>query len=153
MRWTLIIIPFLVVGCGTEPAAPLPPVDETLLPIEVVALAQVAHPNDPVVARISNGSNEVVYENLCGGQLEGFGFIPGEWNGSYGFARVCLYDRGEHGTPGLRGIQPGASVLDTFYVNDQSYAGSWRFNFDLEDRDGDLLPLEHRVSQPFEVVR
>jgi hypothetical protein len=153
MHWTLIVIPFLVAACSTEAAAPMPPVDEASLQVEVIALAQVAHPNDPVVARISNGSSEVLYENLCGGQLEGFGFVPGEWNGSYGYGRVCMYDSRENGTSGLRPIQPGASVLDTFYVNDQAYAGSWRFNFDLQDRDGDLLPLERRVSQPFEVVR
>jgi hypothetical protein len=153
MRLALIIIPFLVAACGTEAAAPLPPVDERSLQVEVVALTQVAHPNDPVMARISNRSSEVVYENLCDGGLEGFGFIPGKWNGSYGFGRACIYDLREERTPSLRPIQPGASVLDTFYVNAQSYAGSWRFNFDLQDRDSDLLPLERRVSQSFAVVR
>lgn len=43
--------------------------------------------------------------------------------------------------------------MDTFYVNSLAYAGRWRFNFDLQDRDGDLLPLEQRVSQPFTVIR
>ena len=153
MRRTWMFLPSIVAACGgSDPAAPLPPVDEAALEVEVVALAQAVHPLDPVVARIINHSTEVVYENLCAGQLEGYGFVPGEWNGSYGFGRAC-FAGADMGTAGLRPIGPGASVLDTFYVNSLAYAGSWRFNFDLQDRDGDLLPLERRVSQPFLVTR
>ncbi len=145
----------LLASCGGDETVPLdpalPPVDETSLRVEVAALVEIARPNDPVVARITNLSAEVVYENLCDGGIEGFGFVPGEWNASYGVGRVCLLAGGQHG--GLRAISPGESVLDTFSVNSQAYAGSWRFYFDLQDRDGDLLPLDQRVSEPFTVIR
>jgi hypothetical protein len=93
-----------------------------------------------------------VYENLCAGQIEGFGFVPGQWNGSYGTAKVCAYSSHVPGS-GLRPIAPGASVEDTLHINGQTYAGLWRFQFDIRDADGDQLPLEQRVSEPFEVVR
>jgi len=90
MRRTWMFLPSIVAACGgSDSAAPLPPVDEAALEVEVVALAQTVHPLDPVVARITNRSTEVVYENLCGGALEGYGYVPGEWNGSYGYGRAC----------------------------------------------------------------
>ena len=144
----------LLASCGGDETVPLdpaqPPVDEMSLRVEVAALVEIARPNDPVVARITNLSAEVVYENLCDGGIEGFGFVPGEWNASYGVGRAGMLAAG-HGA--LRAISPGESVLDTFSVNSQAYAGSWRFYFDLQDRDGDLLPLDQRVSEPFTVIR
>ena len=159
MRWTLLALVVAVTSCGASESTgpftplPLPPIDEAALDVRVVALVRVAHPLDPVVARISNRSAEVVYENLCGGELEGFGYVPGEWNASYGFARACLAGGGPPKAPYLRPIEPGSSVVDTFYVNDLAYFGSWRFNFDLQDGDGDLLPRARRISEPFQVSR
>jgi hypothetical protein len=129
----------------------LPPIDEASLRVEVAALVEIARPMDLVVARITNLSAEVVYENLCDGGIEGLQF--GAWNGSYGVNRACPYAAGQDSWSGLRPIDPGMSVLDTFFVNHQAYAGQWRFKFDLQDRDGDLLPLDQRVSQPFTVIR
>jgi hypothetical protein len=34
-----------------------------------------------------------------------------------------------------------------------SGAGQWRFDVDLRDGEGDVLPLAQRVSEPFEVIR
>jgi hypothetical protein len=158
MRWSYMLIPALLVGCSSNETEPLnpalpPPVDEASLHVEVTALVKTARPRDAVIARITNHSAEVVYENLCAGWLEGFGYVPGEWNGSFGYGRACAYTGGEERAPGLRPIDPGKSVVDTFFVNDMAYAGQWRFNFDLRDRDGDLLPMDRRVSQAFTVIR
>jgi hypothetical protein len=156
MRWKWLFIPAVLASCGGNEPAPLDPalqpVDESALHVEVVALVKVARPLDEVVARITNHSAEVVYESLCDGGLEGFGYVPGQWNLSFGVARACPLG-GSYPTGSLRSIESGASVLETFHVNSQSYAGSWRFYFHLQDREGDLLPLQQRVSQPFTVIR
>ena len=147
-------LPLFVLGLASckEATVPVPQVDETQLRVQVTASASSYRPLDPAIARITNLSSVTVYENLCAGQIEGFGFVPGEWNGSYGSGRACIYS-GHIPGPGFRPIAPGSSVEDTLHINGEAYAGRWRFQFDIYDSDGDLLPLEQRVSEPFEVVR
>jgi hypothetical protein len=152
MRLDRIVIALALLGCG-EPVTPAAPVDETQLRAHVTSLAASYHPHDPAIARITNLSEVTIYENLCAGEIEGFGYVPGEWNASFGTSRFCYdYDPRIPG-PNYRAIPPGASVLDTLSINGQAYAGQWRFQFDLRDADGDLLPLDQRVSAPFLVVR
>jgi hypothetical protein len=134
-------------------AAPSPPIDESRLAVRVEALAPSYRPLDPAVARITNQSPVTVYENLCGGLLEGYGYVPGEWNGSYGTARVCYESSDRIPGPNFRPISPGSSVDITLPINDSAYAGQWRFNVDLRDAEGDVLPLAQRASEPFEVIR
>jgi hypothetical protein len=152
MRLDRLVIALVLFGCS-EPAAPAAPVDETHLRARVTSLAASYHPHDPAIARITNQSEVTIYENLCAGQIEGFGYVPGEWNGSFGTARVCYdYDDRILG-PNYRAISPGASVEDTLSINGEAYAGQWRFQFDLRDSEADLLPLDQRVSAPFLVAR
>lgn len=152
MRFHLSLLAFGLAACE-EPAAPVPPVDETQLRVQVTALASSYRPLDPAIARITNLSAATVYENMCAGQIEGFGFVPGQWNGSYGTGRACLSHSNHIPGPNYRPIAPGASVEDTLHINGQSYAGLWRFQFYIHDAEGDLLPLEQRVSEPFEVLK
>jgi hypothetical protein len=146
--------PLLILGLASckEVSAPVPQVDETQLRVRVTASASTYRPLDPARARITNLSSVTVYENVCAGQIEGFGFVPGEWNGSYGSGRACVYSSRIPGR-GFRAIAAGASVEDTLHINGEAYTGLWRFHFDIYDADGDLLPLEQRVSAPFEIVR
>ena len=157
IRLTLLAAAVALCACNpaevVEPATPFDTavtVDEATLDVSVEALATVVHPLDPVVARISNNSGVTIYESLCGGQIEGWGYVPGKWNGSYGSGRGCDLESLTL-KRNYRAIQPGATVLDTFYINSRAYAGQWRFNFVLQDPNGDLLPLEKRVSQAFTV--
>ena len=152
MRFYFSLLALGLAACE-ETAAPVPPIDVTQLRVQVTALASSYRPLDLAIARITNLSSATVYENLCAGQIEGFGFVPGQWNGSYGTGRACFSQSNR--IPGLnfRPIPPGTSVDDTLHINGQAYAGLWRFQFDIHDAEGDLLPLEYRVSQPFEVHR
>ena len=152
MRFHPFLFALGLTACN-EPAALTPPVDETQLKVEVTALASSYRPLDPATARITNHSAVTVYENMCAGQIEGFGFVPGEWNGSYGTGRACFAQSNRIPGENFRPIQPGASVEDTLHINVQAYAGLWRFQFNIHDAEGDLLPLEQRVSQPFQVLR
>ncbi len=156
MRFPLTLLAFiLVVGLAAcaDPAASVPPIDETQLRVQVTASSTSYRPLDPATARITNHSAVTVYENLCAGQIEGFGFVPGEWNGSYGTGRACLAPGGPTSGPNYRPIGPGSTVEDTLHINGEAYAGLWRFQFDIRDGEGDVLPLEQRVSEPFEVLR
>lgn len=151
MRYPLGLCLAGLVGCAASTEV-VPPINEAALDVQVLADAARYRPLDAVVVRVHNRSDETVYENRCDGSLEGFGFIPGQWNGSYGSARVCLFDAGQAPTgPGFLAIAPGASVVDTFFVNSQAYAGQWRVRLDLRDADNDPLPLARRVSAAFTV--
>jgi hypothetical protein len=141
MRLGLQLVAVTLLGCR-EADAPVPPVDETQLKAQITALAASYRPLDPAVARITNLSPVTIYEHRCAGKIVGFG----EWGG----ACWSLSDRIPG--PNYRPIPSGSSVEDTLYINALASAGQWRFQFDLRDAEGDLLPLAERVSPPFVVV-
>ena len=154
MNPRLLIITLLLIACGDPDAPGEGAIDEAGIAVRVEADRGRYRPLDPVVVRITNQSDHTVFENLCAGELEGYGFVPGEWNGSYGEARVCYVDPGVPPDGwGYRSIPPASSVVDTFFVNSQAYEGQWRVRLDLRDIENDSLPLNRQMTPAFRVDR
>lgn len=107
-------------------------------------------PLDPVYVRTTNRTARTVYDDHCAGGLEGFEFLH-EWNGSYGFGRACLWPEPDAWRTHSVAIPPGATHVDTLYVNGQAYSGTWRVALSLRDGAGDALPAAQRVSNTFRV--
>lgn len=147
-----LLIILALTGCA-DPIAPGDgAIDESRLDVRVRADRSRYEPLDPVIVRITNESDVAIFENLCAGELEGYGFVPGEWNASYGAARICLDDPGVPPEGwGFRRIMPGGSAVDTFFVNSEAYEGKWRVQLDLRDAENDSLPLSLRITQTFRV--
>jgi hypothetical protein len=89
MRLDRMVIALALWGCR-EPVATAAPVDETQLQAHVTSLAASYYPHDPAIARITNQSEVTIYENLCAGEIEGFGYVPGEWNASFGLRDFAM---------------------------------------------------------------
>jgi len=142
----LALLPLALLGCrdGTAPALALGLVN-------VQAARTEYRPMDLVVVTTTNRSDQVVYDDHCGGELQGFEFL-GRWNGSYGAARACADVETEQLTNHRVAIPPGATHVDEFHVNGQAYAGSWRVELLLSDAAGRLLPQSARVTNTFRVV-
>jgi hypothetical protein len=49
---------------------------------------------DPVLVTIANRTSESVYQELCEGALEGYGYEPGRWTSSYGEVHSCANPAG-----------------------------------------------------------
>jgi hypothetical protein len=128
------------------------PVDQDKLDIEIRTLQAVYQPLDLAVAHITNHSGAPVFRDLCSGHIEGRRAPDDEWNGSFGSGRACALPAGIP-PPAPQRIEPGETVSDTLPINGNSYAGEWRFQYYLRDADGDLLPLDERISNVFRVVR
>jgi hypothetical protein len=109
--------------------------------------------NQQLLVRIKNGTDRIIYDDRCGGEVQGFEYI-GKWNASYGASRSC----GSTGNPPLPlpdwrassiAIQPGDTYIDTFPINGAAYPGTWRVELALRDKNGELLRLDQRISNLF----
>lgn len=146
-----LIIAAVLPACDSAPTA-RNEVDESRLDIEIRTLQEAYRPLDLAVARITNRSDVPVFRDLCSGQIEGRRTAADEWNGSYGSGRACAVPAGRP-YPESQRVAAGETVTDTLPINSEAYEGEWRFQYFLYDDDGDLLPLEARISNVFRVVR
>ena len=107
-------------------------------------------PVQMIVVTTLNQSGLVIYDDHCGGETQGFEFLQ-RWNGSYGEGRMCMDSWSSLANPGVA-IPSGTLHSDTFYVNNQSYTGTWRVNLALRNSKGELLPESLRISNAFRVL-
>jgi hypothetical protein len=144
-RHVLIVLACAISACGGtgEPSAPGGP-------ISVRTDRSDYRPLDVVLVATTNRTGRTLYDDHCGGEVQGFEYL-GRWNGSYGSARACLALDADDRRASRVAIPPGATHLDTMYVNGRAYTGTWRVALDLLDEDGAPLPEERRVSEPFRV--
>jgi len=107
-------------------------------------------PGQLIIVTTTNRSDHVVYDDHCGGEVQGFEFL-GRWNASYGAMRACyLFDRA--GAHALEVPIPGGSThADTFHVNGQAYSGTWRVRLYLRGENGVSIPESQAVSNTFRV--
>lgn len=120
--------------------------------VEIRTLKSVYRPLELAVAVIHNAGAEPIFRDPCAGHIEGRRTPNDPWNGSYGSGRACALTGGQEYPKPVR-IGPGESMSDTLHINSLAYEGEWRFQFQLFDARGKLLPLEQRVSNVFQVVR
>lgn len=106
-------------------------------------------PYDRIVVSTRVATADTTFDDHCGGGVEGFEYL-GTWNGSFGGGRTCLRGQPVAGRDRIP-IPPGTVHMDTFYVNERAYTGTWRVELWLRDRAGVLFPLEQRVSNTFRV--
>jgi hypothetical protein len=116
--------------------------------VEIRTLHNTYRPLDLVIVHVTNRLQEPIFNDLCGGEIEGRGFPELGWNGSYGTGRVCMFDP----EPQPIRIDPGETIRDSLHVNHVSYVGEWRFNLLLRDAQGAVLPEHLRVSNTFLVL-
>jgi hypothetical protein len=107
---------------------------------------------DMIVVTTRNESAAVIYDDHCGGEVQGFEYL-GYWNASYGVGRGCSFVESERLPEHQIAIPPGTEHVDVFHVNGHAYAGTWRVELLLRDAAGNELPLRRRVSNTFRVVR
>ena len=144
----LALLSLALLGCrdGTAPAF-------SLGLVSVQAARTEYRPMDFVVVTTTNRSNQVVYDDHCGGEMQGFEYL-GRWNGSFGSGRACAeVGTGQPMDHHLVAIPPGATHVDELPVNDRAYAGTWRVELLLRDAAGRLLPERARITDTFRVVR
>lgn len=107
-------------------------------------------PNQLIIVRTTNRSGRLVYDDHCGGEVQGFEFLK-KWNASYGAARGCFnFDPGEWQRRSIA-IPNGSVHVDTFHVNGRAYTGTWRVQLYFRDEVGELLPENQSVSNAFRV--
>jgi hypothetical protein len=107
-------------------------------------------PGQVIIVTTVNRSDGVVYDDHCGGEVQGFELL-GEWNASYGVGRGCLdVDPADWRARSIP-IPRGSLHADTFHVNGLAYTGTWRVRLDLRDAGGELLPDSRSVSNTFHV--
>jgi hypothetical protein len=111
-------------------------------------------PGDRVIVQTYNRLPRMVYENECGGQVQGYE-LHHQWNGSYGFGRACASsDQDDRGRLSHVPIAPGATHIDTLFVSGGAYVGTWRVELELYERVGERfvrLPEAQRASKTFHV--
>ncbi len=107
-------------------------------------------PLDMVVVTTTNRSPRTVYDDHCGGGIEGFEYLK-RWNGSFGAGRGCTEPGEGGGWAHDVAIAPGAAHRDTLFVSAQAYTGTWRAALSLRDGAGALLPEPERTSGTFRV--
>jgi hypothetical protein len=118
--------------------------------VHVITAQENYQPKERVVVRIENGRPEPIVNDKCGGELVGLHPDLG-WNATLGEVRFCLAGPEAERRPPGRVIAPGATASDTFFVSSCAYSGRWRIELALRDLEGELLPLEERVSNHFQV--
>ncbi len=148
LRFTLPML--LLASCGGI----LTGVDtvDSMPQVEIRTLESVYRPLELAVAVIHNAGAEPIFRDPCAGKIEGRRTASAPWNGSYGSGRACALTGGQEYPKPVQ-IGPGESMSDTLHINSLAYEGEWRFQFQLFDARGKLLPLEQRVSNIFQVVR
>lgn len=114
--------------------------------------------NQKLLVTIRNGTDRLIYDDQCGGEVQGFEYI-GKWNASYGESRSCgavslgsgSAVTGSDWKSSSIAIQPGDTYVDTFVINGAAYPGTWRVELSLRDENGQLLRLDQRISNLFVV--
>jgi hypothetical protein len=114
--------------------------------------------NQRVSVTIHNGTDQVLYDDQCAGEVQGFE-MAGKWNSSYGDSRSCgeFSDGPPPGwtPPDWRSrsvaIQPGGVYVENFLINQSSYPGTWRVELWLRNDAGELLREDQRISNLFMV--
>ena len=121
--------------------------------VRVETERQAYAPLDLVRVTVTNRGDEAVYLDVCSGGIEGFYDAVGDWNGSYGMARICApFATREDVVEHMRRIEPSRSVVDTLHVNAYAYEGRWRVYYNVLDSEGGRLPDGRVTSNEFGVV-
>ena len=115
--------------------------------------------NQHVIVTVENGTNHVLYDDHCAGELQGFG-TSAKWNASDGVSRGCgaftMAPPPGWKMPGWRersvAIQPDGAHVDSFLVGQSAYPGTWRVELWLRNERGQLLREDQRISNLFKVV-
>ncbi len=102
-----------------------------------------------VIVTTRTATADTIFDNHCDGGTEGFEYL-GRWNGSYGAGRFCDRSQPTLGRDRIP-IPPGTVHVDTFFVHETQYTGTWRVQLHLHDYTGALLPIEERISNTFHV--
>jgi hypothetical protein len=111
----------------------------------------VYRPLELVVVTTVNRTGAVVYDDHCGGEVEGYEFLK-QWNASYGMARIGFdFDTTTDWRLHSIAIPVGAAHVDTMFVNDRAYTGTWRVTLYLRDESGTALAQDQRTSNTFHV--
>lgn len=107
-------------------------------------------PNELIIAQTTNRSGRLLYDDHCGGRVEGYELF-GEWNASYGMARGCrLYGPDDWRETSIA-IPDGTVHVDTLHVNGRAYTGTWRVRLLLRDESGARLSDGQSISDTFRV--
>ncbi len=114
--------------------------------------------NQKVVVTIRNGTDHVLYDDTCAGEVQGFE-MAGKWNASYGDMRSCgIFSDGP--PPGWKppdwrsrsvAIQPDGVRDETILLNQAAHPGTWRVELWLRNEKGELLREDQRISNLFMV--
>lgn len=108
-------------------------------------------PMELIVVTTINRSGRTVYDDHCGGEVQGFEYLN-RWNASYGAGRGCVDHDPRNWRLHSAPIRDRATHVDTLHVNGQAYSGTWRVQLYLRDEAGDPLPEDQRTSNTFHVV-
>ena len=138
----------LLAACGdaTGPASLVGPA------VTVRTERTAYRPMDLVTITTTNNSSRTVWDDHCGGELQGLEYL-GRWNGSYGSGRACVDLRGaDDWRARAIPIPPGGTHVDVLHVNGSAYTGTWRAELLLRDDAGRLLPSLRRTSNTFRVT-
>lgn len=112
--------------------------------------ATTYQPVQLVVVTTTNLSGHTIYDDHCGGEVQGYEFLH-RWNASYGAARACV-DVDARDWRAHSAAIPGNSIhVDTFHVNSRAYSGTWRVRLDLWNEIGMPLPEAQSTSNTFQV--
>ena len=105
---------------------------------------------DRIVVTTTNETGEVVYDDHCTGEVQGFELLD-RWNASYGMARECSWPDASRWRDYSVEIPAGTAHVDTFHVSGVAYTGTWRIELGLRDAAGRTLSAKRRVSNTFTV--
>jgi hypothetical protein len=114
--------------------------------------------NQKVVVTIRNGTDHVLYDDTCTGEVQGFE-MSGKWN-SNGDSRGCgaftVAPPPGWKYPDWRSrsvaIQPDGVHVETFRITQAAYPGTGRVELWLRNEKGELLREDQRISNHFMVV-
>ena len=107
-------------------------------------------PADPVIVTITNRSGRTIYDDHCGGEVQGYEYLQ-RWNGSYGMRRLCSALELPYPRTPIIAIPHGATARDTLFVGSTAYTGTWRVMLELRDEANAALPEDQSVSNTFRV--
>ena len=106
---------------------------------------------DILLVRTTNRGTGMLYDDHCGGAVEGFEFLK-EWNGSYGVSRICNKMIPRDNSDMVHPIPPGTTHVDTLHVSAFAYTGTWRARLSILDGRRQPLPDSLRVTDTFQVA-